>query len=83
MKYNDNPWQQFLWKLLQLSKSESNLKKPRRSKNRKKSTIKKKRLVTLRQEGNKDADRSVDSLRWREFQKKSMHSCIKQGLGGS
>jgi hypothetical protein len=55
------------------------LKKPRRSQNRKKSTIKRKLEKDLSHfaKVNKDAEKSVDYLRRREliteFQKKSMH----------
>ena len=65
------------------------MKKPRRSKDKKKSAIKRKLEKDLRHlaEGNKDADGSVDYVRWREpiiyFKKKNMHSYMKQGLGGS
>jgi hypothetical protein len=53
MKYVGNIWQKFLWKLLykeQLldkSKSKSNLKRPRRSQNKNKSTIKRKLEIDL------------------------------------
>ena len=81
---------QIMWKLLQdKPKLESILKKLRSSKDKKKSTIKRKLEKDLWHfaEGNKDVDESVDFVRWREkiiyFQKKSMHSYMKQGLGGS
>ena len=70
-------------------KSESILKKPRRSKDKRKSAIKRKLEKDLWHfvEDNKDADESVDYVRWREpiiyFQKKNMDSYMKQGLGGS
>jgi hypothetical protein len=67
-------------------KSESILKKLRRSKDKKKSAIKRKLEKDLSDfaEDNKDADGSMYSVRWREpiiyFQKKSMHLYMKQGL---
>jgi hypothetical protein len=74
-----------MWKLLhkQQLQDKSNLKKPRRSKDRKKSAIKRKLEKELRHfaEGNKDANGSMGSLSQREliteFQKKSMNSCMK------
>ena len=64
------------------------MKTLRRSKDRNKSTIKRKLEKDLWHfaEGNKDTDGSVDYVRWREviiyFQKKNMHSYMKQELGG-
>jgi hypothetical protein len=64
------------------------LKKHKRSQNKKKSVIKRKLEKDLCNfvEGNKDADESMDSLRWREmiteFQKKSVHSSMNKLLGG-
>jgi hypothetical protein len=58
-----------MWKLLQdKPKSESILKRLRRSKDRKKSTIKRKLEKDLSRfaEDNKDVDESVDSVRRRE-----------------